>query len=168
MVKFIMKIEKIFNLAEPYLKKNDFGLPHTKRVFEIAKKNFIIPKEIEELLFCSIIMHDIGGSTIEKQYKQGPEIAAAILRNLGYEEIFIQEVCEIIRTHHDHPDNPSLAFRILYDSDKLVMFSPEEFPYYNSNPNFNWHQIIDLIYDEYAKELAKKLLKQRIKQESEA
>ena len=163
-----MDYEKIFDLAKTYLKKNDFGMPHTRRVFEIAKKNFIIPKEIEELVFCSIIMHDIGGSTIEKQYRLGPEIAAIILKNLGYEEIFVQEVCEIIRTHHDHPDNPSLAFRILYDSDKLVMFSPEEFPHYNSKPNFNWKQIISLIYDEYARELAKKLLKQRIKNDSKA
>lgn len=155
--------EKVFDLVEPFLKKNDFGIPHTRRVFEIAKKNFIIPKEIEELLFCSIIMHDIGGSTIEKQYKHGPGIAAGILRDLGYQESFIQEVCEIIRTHHDHPNNPSLTFRILYNSDKLVMFSPEEFSHYNSKPNFNWNKIIDLIYDEYAKKLAKKMLKQRTK-----
>ena len=162
-----MDYEKIFDLAKPYLKKNDFGMPHTRRVFEIAKKNFIIPKEIEELVFCSIIMHDIGGSTIEKQYKLGPEIAEVILKKLGYEDIFVKEVCDIIQTHHDHPDNPSLAFRILYDSDKLVMFSPEEFPHYNSKQNFNWHQIISLIYDDYAKELAKKLLKQRIKNSPE-
>jgi hypothetical protein len=162
-----MDYKMIFSLAEPYLKKNDFGMPHTRRVFDIAKKNFIVPKEIEELVFCSIIMHDIGGSTIEKQYKHGPEIAAVILRNLGYEESFVQEVCEIIRTHHDHPDNPSLAFRILYDSDKLVMFSPEEFLHYNSKANFNWNQIIDLIYDEFARELAIKLLKQRMRFQSE-
>ncbi len=156
-----MDYVKVFGLAEPYLKKNDFGMPHTRRVFNIAKKNFIIPKEIEELVFCSIIMHDIGGNTIEKQYKNGPEIAEILLKNLEYEESFIQEVCDIIRTHHDHPDNPSLAFRILYDSDKLVMFSPEEFPHYNSKVNFNWNQIIDLIYDEYAKDIARGLLKQR-------
>ena len=106
-------------------------------------------------------MHDIGGSTIENQYKLGPEIAAVILRNLGYKESFVQEACEIIRTHHDHPDNPSLTFRILYDSDKLVMFSPEEFPHYNSKPNFDWNTIVDLIYSEGGRNLARKLLHQR-------
>ena len=156
-----MDYEKVFGLAEPYLKKNDFGMPHTRRVFEIAKNNFVIPKEIEELLFCSIVMHDIGGSTIENQYKLGPEIAAVILRNLGYKESFVQEACEIIRTHHDHPVNPSLAFKILYDSDKLVMFSPEEFSHYDSKPNFNWNKIIDLIYNEHARDIAIKLLNQK-------
>ncbi|MCJ7614020.1 HD domain-containing protein [Candidatus Bathyarchaeota archaeon] len=156
-----MDYETVFGLADPYLKRNDFGMPHTRRVFDLAKQNFVIPKEVEELVFCSIIMHDIGGSTIEKQYQQGPEIAASILRKLGYDEVFVQEVCEIVCSHHDHPDNPSLVFRILYDSDKLVMFSPEEFPHYNSKPNFDWNQIVDLIYHENVRDLAKRLLKQR-------
>jgi hypothetical protein len=156
-----MDYEKGFGLAEPYLKRNDFGMPHTRRVFDLAKRNFEIPKELEEWVFCSIIMHDIGGSTIEKQYKDGPGIAASILRKLGYNKSFVQEVCDIVRTHHEHPDNPSLAFKILYDSDKLAMFSPEEFSHYNSKPNFDWNEIVGLIYHEHARNLAKKLLQQR-------
>ena len=161
-----MNYEKVFALAEPYLKKNDFGMPHTRRVFEIAKENFVVPKELEELVFCSIIMHDIGGSTIQKQYEEGPKIAAFILRKLGYDESFVQEVCEIVRTHHDHPECPSQAFRTLYDSDKLVMFSPEEFPHYNSKPEFDWNEIVDLIYSEHARDSAKKLLQQRRNEET--
>ena len=161
-----MDYEKVFGLAEPYLKKNDFGMPHTRRDFEIAKKNFVVPKELEELVFCSIIMHDIGGSTIEKQYAEGPKIAVFILQKLGYDKSFVQQVCEIVRTHHDHPDNPSAAFMILYDSDKLVMFSPEEFPHYNSKPDFDWNEIVDLIYSEHARSLARKLLQQRRNEET--
>ena len=156
-----MNYEKVYTLAEPYLKKNDFGMPHTRRVFDIATENFVIPQELEELVFCSIIMHDIGGSTIEKQYEEGPKIAAFLLRKLGYDESFVKKVCEIVRTHHDHPEHPSQAFRILYDSDKIVMFSPEEFPHYNSKPNFDWNTIVDLIYSEHGRDLARKLLQQR-------
>ena len=162
-----MDFEQVFQLAEPYLKKNDFGMPHTRRVFELAKQNFTIPQELEELIFCSIIMHDIGGSTIKKQYEDGPKIAAFILWKLGYDESFVKQVCEIVRTHHDHPDNPSLAFKILYDSDKLVMFSPEEFSHYNSKPDFDWNQIVDLIYHEHARDLAKKLLQQRLTEKTD-
>lgn len=158
--------ETVFALATPYLKKNDFGVPHTRRVFDIAKQNFVIPKEIEELVFCSIIMHDIGGSTIEKQYRDGPQIAESILKKLRCSKPFIDEVCEYIRTHHDHPDNPSLAFKILFDSDKLVMFSKQEYPHYSAKPNFDWNQIVDLIYHSHAKELAKKLLEQRKSEET--
>jgi len=156
-----MDYEKVFGLAEPYLKRNDFGMPHTRRVFDIAKKNFEIPQNLEELVFCSRILHDIGGSTIKKQYENGPEIAASILQKLGYDKSFVDEVCEIVRTHHDHPDKPSLVFMILYDSDKLVMFSSEEFSHYNSKPDFDWNQIVGLIYQEHARDLAKKLLQQR-------
>ncbi len=156
-----MDYEIVFKFAEPYLKKNDFGVSHTRRVFDIAKQDFEVPTELEELVFCSIVMHDIGGSSIEKQYKDGPAIATSILRKLGFNESFVNEVCEIVRTHHDHPQNPSLAFKILYDSDKLVMLSPQEFPYYNSQPDFNWYQIVDLIYHEHAQALAKQLLQQR-------
>ena len=156
-----MNYETVFKLAEPYLKKNDFGLPHTRRVFDIAKQNFEVPRDLEDLVFCSIIMHDIGGSSIEKQYKDGPSIATSILQKLGYEKSFVQEVCQIVRTHHDHPKNPSLAFKILYDSDKLVMLFPQEFPYYDSQPDFDWSKIVNLIYHEHARDLAKKLLQQR-------
>ena len=72
----------------------------------------------------------------------------------------------MVRTHHDHPANPSQAFKILYDSDKLVMFSPEEFPHYNSKPDFDWNKIVDLIYSEHARDLAKKLLQQRRNEET--
>jgi hypothetical protein len=113
------------------------------------------------LTFSSIILHDIGGSTIKDQYEKGPEIAASILKQLGYDKSFIQEVCRIIGAHHDHPDNPSLPFRILYDADKLVMFSPEEFFYYNSRISFCWEKILCLIYSEHARRLAQELLKQR-------
>ena len=156
-----MDYETVFGLAESYLKRNDFGMPHTRRVFDIATKNFEIPQNLEDLVFCSIIMHDIGGSSIKKQYEDGPKIAVSILQKLGFDKNFVDQVYEIVRTHHDHSDNLSLAFMILYDSDKLVMFSPEEFPYYKSNPNFDWNQIVNLIYHEHARDLAKKLLQQR-------
>ena len=151
------RIKKLFELAKPYLEKNDFGMAHTKRVFDIAKGIFNIPKKLEDLVFTSIILHDIGGSSIKDQYEKGPKIATALLRELNYDENIIQEVCQIIRTHHDHPENPSMAFRILYDSDKLVMFSKEEFPYYNSKLNFKWDDVINSMYSKYSKRLAREM-----------
>lgn len=142
-------------------KKYDFGMAHTQRVFDIARENFAVPSELQELTFSSIILHDIGGSSIKEQYEKGPEIAASILKQLGCEESFIQEVCEIIGAHHEHPEKPSLPFRVLYDSDKLVMFSPEEFPFYNSRADFDWDRIVDLIYSEHGKHMAKELLEKR-------
>jgi len=156
-----MDVERLFELAKPFLEKNDFGMAHTRRVFDIARENFDVPSELREVTFYSIILHDIGGSSIKEQYEKGPEIAVSVLKQLGCDESFIEEVCEIIRTHHDHPDNPAMPFRVLHDSDKLVMFSPEEFPYYNSRAGFDWDKIVNLIYSEHMRRLAKETLKQR-------
>jgi hypothetical protein len=156
-----MDVERLVALAKPYLEKNDFGMAHTQRVFDIARENFAVPSELQELTFSSIILHDIGGSSIKEQYEKGPEIAASILKQLECDDAFVHEVCEIIRTHHEHPEKPSVPFRVLYDSDKLVMFSPEEFPYYNSRADFDWDKIVDLIYSQRAKRLAKELLEKR-------
>jgi predicted metal-dependent HD superfamily phosphohydrolase len=147
------------------LEKNDFGVAHTKRVFDIATRNFPVKPELQELAFTAIIFHDIGGSTIKEQYEKGPQIAAKILEKLGCRSSFIEQVCELISTHHEHPVNPSDSFKALYDSDKLVMFSPQEYPYYNAREGFDWGKIINLIYSAKGHELAKKSLAQRRKEQ---
>ncbi len=160
-----MDTDKLFELASPYLEKNDFGIAHTKRVFDIAKQNFPVKPELHELTYTAIILHDIGGSTIKEQYVKGPQIATILLKKLNCPESFIKQVCEIISTHHEHPDKPSEPFRTLYDSDKLVMFSAQEYPYYNTRENFDWNKIVALIYSGKGKELAKKSLAQRRKEQ---
>ena len=156
-----MDHEKLFALAKPYLDKNDLGSAHTSRVLSIARKNFPIPKEIEDLTISAITLHDIGGSSIREQYEKGPAFARTVLQEMGCNEDFMRQVSEIVGTHHDHPDEPSKAFRILYDSYKIVMFSPEEFSIYDARPNFEWEKIIGLIYTERGRKLAKDLLKER-------
>ena len=56
-----MDQETVFGLAEPFLKRNDFGIPHTRRVFDIATKNFEIPQELEALIFC-LIMEELASA----------------------------------------------------------------------------------------------------------
>jgi hypothetical protein len=59
-----MDVEELFELARPYLERNDFGVAHTQRVFDIAQKNFTVPPELQDLTFSSIILHDIGGGSL--------------------------------------------------------------------------------------------------------
>jgi len=160
-----MDTRKLFELAKPYLEKNDFGIAHTQRVFEIAKNNFPVKPEFEELTFTAIIFHDIGGCTIKNQYEKGPQITTDILKQLGCPDQFIKQVCGIISTHHEHPLCPSEPFKLLYDSDKLVMFSPEEYPYYSAREGFDWDKIVSLIYTAEGQNLAKKALAQRRKKQ---
>ncbi len=147
------------------MEKNDFGIAHTKRVFDIARQNFPVKTELQELTYTAIIFHDIGGSTIKDQYEKGPQIATQILKKVECSENLVKQVCDIISTHHEHPSNPSEPFRALYDSDKLVMFTQEEYSYYNSREGFDWDKIVNLIYTKKGQELAKKSLKQRRKEQ---
>jgi hypothetical protein len=159
--------EKLFALAKPHLENNDFGSAHTSRVLAIARKNFPIPKELEDLTVSAIILHDIGGSSIKEQYEEGPETATSVLKEMVCDKDFIRQVCQIVGTHHDHPDNPSTAFRILFDADKIVMFSTEEFLIYNARPQFDWDKIVGLIYTDQGKKLAKAMLLQRRKEQKQ-
>ncbi len=159
-----MDTRKLFELAKPYLEKNDFGISHTYRVLEIAKRNFPVKPEFEDITYTAIIFHDIGGCTIKDQYEKGPQITTSILKELGYPDQFIRQVCEIISSHHEHPEGSSEPFKTLYDSDKLVMFSPEEYNYYNAREGFDWDKIVSLIYTAKGQDLAKKALAQRRKE----
>ena len=116
---------------------------------------------MEDLTYASIILHDIGGCSIKDQYEKGPQIAADILKQMGCSESFIRQVCGIVATHHNHPETPSDPFQTLYDADKLVMFTPEEYSTYNAREGFEWEKIITLIYSENGRLLAREMLAQR-------
>jgi HD superfamily phosphohydrolase YqeK len=156
-----MEIEKMFEMATQYLEKNDFRVAHTKRVFNMAKQNFMPKPELLELTYAAIILHDIGGSSIKDQYEKGSKIVTITLKKLNCSDYFISQICKIISTHHEHPEHASEPFKILYDADKPVMFSPQEFSIYNSRMEFDWNKIIDLIFSQKGKVLAKKMLAQR-------
>lgn len=160
-----MDTDRLFQLATPILEKNDFGVSHTQRVYNIAKEYFPVKAELKDLTYASIILHDIGGCTIKDQYEKGPAIATQLLKQLNCKEDFIRQICAIIATHHDHPDNPSEPFRTLYDADKLVMFTPQEYATYNAREGFDWDKIVALIYTEKGRDLAKGWLAQRRKEQ---
>ena len=156
-----MDLDKLWKLATPYLEKNDFGISHTQRVLNLAKQHFPVEPVLQDLTYTAIILHDIGGCTIKDQYEKGPQIATEILQQLSCKNSFITQVCKIIAAHHDHPDCPSDSFKSLYDADKLVMFSSEEYPYYNAREGFDWDKIVSLIYTEKGRALAREMLAQR-------
>ncbi len=155
------RLKRLFQLVTPYLEKNDFGVGHTKRVLAMAQQ-LSIPMTDEELVFTTIIVHDIGGPSIKEQYEQGPHIAQKLLTSLEYDENIIEDICNILRTHHDRPKTPSKPFMIVYDADQLVKFSKEEFKMYHGL-NTNWNDIINNLYHTRSKELANKLLRKALR-----
>ncbi len=165
----IMKFEKLLELAKPYLEKNDFGVSHTLRVLDIAKKNYNrydLDKSWKDTVFSLIVLHDIGGSEIKDQYEKGPIIAKKLLGRLNYSKFDIKLICNFISRHHERLQDPHDMFKILFDSDQLVKFSKEEFDHYNSKPRFIWEKVIDSLYCTSLKDLASDLLKKRLKEKN--
>ncbi len=159
-----MKYEKLLELARPYLEENDFGVEHTLRVLEITKKNYNkydLDESWKDNVFSLIVLHDIGGSEIEDQYEKGPVIAKRLLEKLDYHKFDIKLICQFIARHHERLDDPHDMFKILFDSDRLVMFSKEEFEHYNSRNDFNWDNVIESFYHAELKDLAREMLIQR-------
>ena len=160
----IMKYKKLLGLAKPYLEKNDFGVAHTLRVLEIAKRSYgkyDLDETWKDIVFSLIVLHDIGGSEIKDQYKKGPIIAKRLLEKLGYAQFDIKLICRFIATHHERLEEPNEIFKILFDSDQLVKFSKEEFNHYNSKSNFNWQSVINSFYNADLKETAREFLEER-------
>lgn len=165
----IMKYKKLLELARPYLEKNDFGVEHTLRVLEIAKKNYSkydLDESWKDIVFSLIVLHDIGGSEIKDQYEKGPIIAKKLLEKLDYHKFDIKQICSFISRHHERLQDPHDMFKILFDSDQLVKFSKEEFNHYNLKPSFIWEKVIDSLYCTSLKGLAKDLLKKRLKEKN--
>jgi len=156
-----MKYMQLLELAKPYLAKNDLGAEHTLRVLDIAKKNYgkyDLDETWKDIVFSLVVLHDIGGPTVKEQYEKGPVIAKKLLEKLGYHSFDIKLICGFIQRHHERLNEPHEIFKILFDSDRLVMFSEEEFNHYNSRPNFDWNSVIDSFYHNDLKETAKKLI----------
>lgn len=160
----LMKYEKLLELARSYLEENDFGVEHTLRVLEIAKKNYNkydLDESWKDNVFSLVVLHDIGGSDIKDQYEKGPVIAKKLLEKLGYHKFDIKLICQFIARHHERLNDPDDMFKILFDSDRLVMFSKEEFKEYNSRKDFDWENVIESFYHADLKDLAREILTQR-------
>ncbi len=112
-----------------YFNKDFKRIGHATRVARYAEKIGLAEGGNMAVILASAYLHDIGiheaekkhGSTAAKyQEAEGPPIAGAILEKLGATADLIEEVCDIIGHHHHPMDEETLAFKVLYDADRIV------------------------------------------------
>ena len=107
---------------------------HAMRVTGYASE--LLKKEMgeREIVLCAALLHDIGILAAEKKYgsagghyqeREGPPIARQILKELGYDNGMIEEICGIIGNHHSPGKIDSINFKIVYDADWLVNLPDE-------------------------------------------
>lgn len=81
------------------------------------------------ILEAAALTHDIGIHTCEEKYgscggklqeKEGPAIAAKLLRELGFDDDVSERVQFLIAHHHTYDNIDSADYRILVEADFLV------------------------------------------------
>jgi HD superfamily phosphodiesterase len=118
-----------------YFEYDNNHINHTYRVLyyaeELSKSSLIAKlRDINfDVIIYSAILHDIGIPACKKKYNsidgqlqeiEGPPIAREILENFNINEEIINEVCNIVGSHHSMGEIETTNFKIIWDADWLV------------------------------------------------
>lgn len=125
---------KLMTEMEKYFGKDKKRIGHARRVTEFAQQIMDKEKGQPVIVLAAAVFHDIGIHAAEKKYGstsghyqeiEGPPIARNILGKLKLDKKDIDEVCDIIASHHSPGEVDTLNFKILYDADWLVNLKDE-------------------------------------------
>lgn len=129
-MKAALRKQALIRAMEDYFGQDARRIRHAKAVVAYAER---ILSETEgadpNVVIAAAALHDTGIRNAEEKYgsaapeyqeTEGPPVARVILMGLGYEEKFIQEVCDIIAHHHSPRSEETINFEALYDADLLV------------------------------------------------
>lgn len=136
----LSRYDPVWRAAEPYMRarKNDVHIPLSFAWAVRLLDHF--PQADRDVCLLAILLHDIGWWAIDMEtilaegfrsenilqsdvrYRheaEGVRLATDVLRNTGWSEAIIAQVCEIIDGHDTRPDPRHLNDRIVRDADKL-------------------------------------------------
>lgn len=141
----LSRYDPVWRASEPYMRarKNDVHIPLS---FDWAVRLLAhFPEADADVVLLAILLHDIGWWAIDMEtiieqgfrsenilqsdvrYRheaEGVRLATGVLRDTGWDESVIAQVCEIIDGHDTRPDPRHLNDRIVRDADKLWRFEP--------------------------------------------
>ena len=136
----LSRYDPVWRAAEPYMRarKNDVHIPLS---FDWAVRLLDhFPDADRDVCLLAILLHDIGwwaidmDTIIEQGFRsenilqsdvryrheaEGVRLATEVLRQTGWPEAVIAQVCEIIDGHDTRPEPRHLNDRIVRDADKL-------------------------------------------------
>jgi HD superfamily phosphodiesterase len=131
--------ERIFRLAKPFLRVRNNEV-HTRAAIEFALRLLETEKADRDIVIPAVILHDVGydslseglilrayGPRKEKDVtriheQEGARIAAAILKDIGYDTSKTVEILEIIDGHDTRPVALSINDQVVRDADKLTRY----------------------------------------------
>jgi HD superfamily phosphodiesterase len=138
------RYDPVWRAAEPYMRarKNDIHIPQAFGWAQDIMENY--PQANRDVCLLAILLHDIGWWTIDMEdiisqafrgdnplqsdvrYRhevEGVRLGTEVLRQTGWSEDIIAQVCEIIDGHDTRKDPRHLNDRIVRDADKLWRYN---------------------------------------------
>ncbi len=115
-----------------YYKGEAGRINHFLKVYAFAKsigEREGLETAAQQVLEVAAVTHDIGIKPSEQKYnscagpyqeQEGPPVARAMLRELGFPGELVERVCYLIGRHHTYTDIDGLDYQILVEADFLV------------------------------------------------
>ncbi len=128
------RIDKVRKAMMEYFGADRRRIDHALQVAGYAEKILQREPGSREVVLAAAFLHDIGIHEAERKYGsaagnlqeiEGPPIAREILSSLGYEQALVDEVCDIIASHHSPGEIGTDNFRVIWDADWLVNMGDE-------------------------------------------
>ncbi|HOP41185.1 MAG TPA: HD domain-containing protein [Geobacteraceae bacterium] len=128
------RLEKVGTAMRAYFGPDRRRINHALRVTAYAEEILAREKGDREVVIAAALLHDIGIREAERKYgssagdlqeREGPPVARDIMVSLGFEVSVVDEVCEIISSHHSPGEVDTDNFRIIWDADWLVNLGDE-------------------------------------------
>lgn len=119
---------------------NTRRINHLMKVWAYAKtigEQEGLSPEVLEILEASALTHDIGIRICLEKYghcagksqeEEGPPIAEALLKKLGFGELLTERVCWLIAHHHTYNPIEGADHQILVEADFLVNMDEGQMP----------------------------------------
>jgi len=126
--------EKLLKEMIQYFGDDEKRISHAIDVTDYAEEILKGENGDEDIVISAAIFHDIGIPESERKYRsnaghyqeiEGPPIARKLLEKHNFPKSFIDEVCEIIGSHHSPGKVNTINFKIVYDADCLVNFGDQ-------------------------------------------
>lgn len=126
------KTGKVINAMIGYFGADVRRINHFLKVFSFAKaigEGENLSVEEQELLEVTAVVHDIGIKISEQKYNssagkyqelEGPDEAEKLLKQLGYDKKFIDDVKYLVAHHHTYNCINTLPYQILVEADFIV------------------------------------------------
>ena len=142
---------KIIDNMKQYFENDKKYIDHALKVLSYTKELLKQEKGDSQIVFTTAILHDIGIKLCKKKYNstggqlqeiEGPPIARKILKELEVDIKIIDEVCDIIASHHSPGEINTLNFKIIWDADWLVNLEDE----YNIKNKKKLEKVINKIF----------------------